>query len=110
MNADKSSNCCTVGLAIILLLGTAIGQGITVSGTVYDEFGDPMIGLNVLLKEDPGQGTSTDLDGKYTIVVPSENTVLLFQYIGYKEQEVVVGAANEGLHVGGGIKDGDQTS
>ncbi|MFT6018121.1 MAG: iron complex outermembrane receptor protein, partial [Saprospiraceae bacterium] len=66
-------------------------QNITISGNVIDEYGDPLIGLSIILKEDQGKGTVTDYEGNYSITVPSESTTLLFQYIGYKEVEIVVG-------------------
>lgn len=64
---------------------------ISVSGTVTDENADPLPGVNVLVKGTTS-GTSTDINGKYTISVPDENTVLVFSFIGYKSQEVQVGA------------------
>ncbi|MFK7806289.1 MAG: SusC/RagA family TonB-linked outer membrane protein [Saprospiraceae bacterium] len=70
-------------------------QDVSVSGTVSDEFGDPLIGLSVLLKADPGVGTVTDFEGKYTLTVPSQSSVLVFQYIGYKTVEQEVGAQRE---------------
>lgn len=36
-------------------------------------------------------GTTTDIDGNYFLEVPSRSTVLVFSYIGFEEQEVVVG-------------------
>lgn len=62
----------------------------TVSGTVTDAEGTPLIGVNVQLK-DSAQGTITDIDGDYTLQVPAENAVLLFSYIGYQKQEIAVG-------------------
>ena len=50
--------------------------------------GEPIIGANILVKGTV-QGTTTDLDGNYTLEVPS-NAVLQFSYIGYLTQEVAV--------------------
>ena len=63
----------------------------TLTGTVVDGATDePLIGVSVRLKNDPGQGTITDIDGKFTIQVTSK-TQLLVTYLGYKEQTVLVG-------------------
>ena len=59
-----------------------------VSGVITDVNGEPIIGANILVKGTV-QGTTTDLDGNYTLEVPS-NAVLQFSYIGYLTQEVTV--------------------
>ena len=61
----------------------------TVIGTVTDEFGDPIIGANIIEKGTTN-GTVTDIDGKFNITT-STDAVLLFSYIGYKSVEVAVG-------------------
>jgi len=82
-----------VSLPILFLLCSFSGTfaQIAVTGSIIDEYGDPMIGVNVVLKEDPAKGTTTDIDGKFEIDIPSEQTNLLFQYLGYKDQEILVG-------------------
>ncbi|MEQ9375347.1 MAG: SusC/RagA family TonB-linked outer membrane protein [Imperialibacter sp.] len=64
---------------------------ITVSGTVKDENGNGFPGVNVILKGS-STGTSTDANGKYSLSVPDDNSVLVFSAIGYATQEVNVGA------------------
>ena len=64
-------------------------QNITVSGTVTDGEGEPLIGASVVEKGSPGNGAVTDLDGRYTISIPSDAT-LSFSYIGYTSQDVAV--------------------
>lgn len=64
-------------------------QQASVSGTVSDEEGLPLPGVNVLLKG-TSTGTTTDADGNYSIVVPADG-VLAFSFIGYETQEVAVG-------------------
>lgn len=49
----------------------------------------PLIGVSVLIK-DSSKGTITDVDGKYNLTVDDLSTTLIFTYIGYKAQEVVV--------------------
>lgn len=63
---------------------------VTVSGKVSDSNGTPLPGVSIQVKG-TNAGTSTDGDGKYTIVVPDENAVLMFSFIGFAAQEVVVG-------------------
>jgi TonB-linked SusC/RagA family outer membrane protein len=63
----------------------------TVTGTVSDNFGDPLPGVTIIIKGTT-QGTSTDLNGEFTIVVENETTVLQFNYIGYEMVEVTPGA------------------
>jgi TonB-linked SusC/RagA family outer membrane protein len=62
---------------------------ITVSGTVVSETGEPMPGVNVILKG-TAIGTSTDSNGKYVIEASVEDAVLVFSFIGYSSQEVIV--------------------
>lgn len=63
---------------------------LTVSGRVVDEQGSPMPGVNVIVKGTT-EGTTTDLDGKYSISVADGNVVLVFSFIGYETTEIVVG-------------------
>lgn len=62
----------------------------TVKGVVSDVTGEPMIGVNIVIKG-TSTGTVTDLDGTYSLQVPNDNVVLVFSYIGYLTSEVVVG-------------------
>lgn len=64
-------------------------RNITVNGVVVDASGEPVIGASVQLKGAAGVGTITDLDGKFTLSVPT-NGVLQISYIGYKTTEVRV--------------------
>ena len=60
-------------------------------GTVTDaSSSDPLVGVSISVKNSPGTGTITDLDGKFSIEV-SNNTELTFSYIGYKQQVLSVG-------------------
>ncbi len=57
------------------------------TGSVVDQSGEPMIGVNVIIKE-TGTGTITDFDGNFTIESKSASSVLKLTYLGYKEVEV----------------------
>lgn len=61
---------------------------ITVSGTIFDEAGETMIGVSVQVKNTK-KGTITDDDGKYSIEAPADAT-LVFSYLGFKGKEIPV--------------------
>lgn len=65
-------------------------QQLSVSGVVTDKLNEPLPGVTIQIKG-TGQGTVTDIDGKYNIVVPSGNATLIFSFIGYQTQEISVG-------------------
>lgn len=60
----------------------------TVTGTVTDSDGQPMVGVNVIEKNTTN-GVVTDMDGRYRITVPG-TAVLVFSYVGSTSQEVAV--------------------
>lgn len=62
---------------------------IDVRGRVVDEKGEPLPGASVKLKG-TSSGVVTDINGQYTISVPDEKAVLVFSFIGFVTQEVVV--------------------
>ncbi len=66
----------------------ALAQNITVTGTVSDNTGEPLIGASVMAKGTT-VGTATDIDGNYTLSV-APDAVLVFSYVGYNTQEVPV--------------------
>lgn len=74
------------------LLGTlnAPVQQIPVTGVVKDETGEPIPGVNILV-EGTTIGVVTDIDGRFSINVPSTSSVLSISYIGYVTQKVTVG-------------------
>lgn len=62
---------------------------VKVTGTVTDETNQPVPGVNVLLKGSSNIGTVTDIEGKYTLNIPKDAT-LIFKFVGYKTTEVAV--------------------
>jgi TonB-linked SusC/RagA family outer membrane protein len=78
--------------ACLFLLFASWGssQVVTVTGTVNDQTGEPLPGVNIRL-EGTNSGTITDADGAYTINVEGAQSVLQFNYIGYAPQSVTVG-------------------
>ena len=80
----------SVVLMLMLSAGFVQAQDVQVSGTVLDETGVPLPGVSILLKGTT-RGTTTDLDGKYSIAAPSSG-VLVFSFIGYTNMEETVGS------------------
>ncbi|WP_255297367.1 SusC/RagA family TonB-linked outer membrane protein [Anaerophaga thermohalophila] len=62
----------------------------SVQGTVTDSYGDPLPGVNIIIKGTT-TGTVTDMDGNYNLTVNDiQNDVLVFRFIGFADQEVPV--------------------
>lgn len=61
----------------------------TLSGLILDETDSPVIGANVYVKNSPGVGAVTDIDGKFNIKA-NKNEVLVISYLGYKQVEYLV--------------------
>ena len=61
-------------------------QAKKVTGTVTDAKGEPLLGVNVVVKGTTN-GTITDLDGKYSLEV-EPNSILVVSYIGYVSQQI----------------------
>lgn len=79
-------------LSLLLLLFTTLtmAQTINVSGVVKDaRSGESLPGVNVIVKNTT-KGTFTDFDGHFTIDGITANDLLVFSYVGYKNQEVRV--------------------
>jgi len=81
-------------LALVLgLLSFAAMAQRTVTGKVTDVKGEPLIGASVQVKGS-SSGSVTDLDGSYSISVPSGEQTLVFSYTGYVTKEVLTTATN----------------
>ncbi|MCF8336127.1 MAG: SusC/RagA family TonB-linked outer membrane protein [Bacteroidales bacterium] len=68
-------------------------QQVTVTGSVTDNQGNPLPGVNIVV-EGTTTGTTTDMDGNYSIEVPADAT-LVFSFVGYQEQSIDVGGREE---------------
>ncbi len=88
-------------LGLLMMISTALfAQTKTISGTVKDSrTGETLPAVNVFLREDPTRGTATDFDGKYSLSVPAEATLLIFKSVGYEEKEVALGSGNQILNL-----------
>lgn len=90
---DKLQRLFLVALFSVLAIG-AHAQSKTVSGTVIDQTGEPVIGANVIVKGTTN-GVITDLDGKFTLTNVPNNGTISVSFIGYKDQEIsVAGKSN----------------
>lgn len=58
-----------------------------VRGRVVDTTGETLIGVNVIVKG-TSQGTVSDINGEFSLPVPSSNSTLIFSYVGFVEQEI----------------------
>lgn len=82
-------------LLLIFLSSMGLNAQKKVSGLVTSaEDGSAMPGVSILIKGTQS-GTVSGLDGKYSLTVPNDNTVLVFSFIGKETQEVTVGNKTE---------------
>ena len=76
---------CTVLAGLFFFTGVLSAQDRTITGTVVDEYGEPLIGAGVVVEGNASIGVITDFDGKYTITVPASATALHFSCLGQKD-------------------------
>ena len=75
----------------IFLAADSLAQAVVISGTVTSgEDNSGLPGTNIIIKGTTS-GTISDLDGKYTLEVPSRESILIFSSVGFKTQEIPVG-------------------
>ena len=68
---------------------TMVSQKRLVTGVVLDSQGEPVVGANVFEKGEKTNGTITDIDGKFSLNV-SDNATLVVSFVGFKNQEIAV--------------------
>ncbi len=80
----------TIFLALLLFAGfTAMAQ-MQISGTVTGADGLSIPGASVVVKGNATIGTTTDIDGKFTLTVPSDTEALIFSFVGMVVQEQLI--------------------
>ena len=79
---------CLVLFTMLFISVSAFAQK-TVTGTVVDNYGEPIIGANVVVKGSQ-EGTITDADGNFSLKNVSDNATLKVSFMGYMVQEVSV--------------------
>ena len=77
-------------ITLFAFAAQSMGQGKNITGQVVDALNESMPGVNVQVKGTTN-GTITNIDGKFSISVPNSKSVLIFTFIGYSKQEIVVG-------------------
>jgi len=96
-------------LIMLIYLTAAIhtflaGQKTSISGRVTDEFNEPVIGANIMIK-DTYQGTTTDLDGSFILLATfSGEKRIVITYLGYEPIEKLIEPTTDGQHNIGTIK------
>ncbi|MDN4165810.1 TonB-dependent receptor [Cytophagales bacterium LB-30] len=79
--------------ACLLMLGTAFPAHAQseriISGIITGENDSPLPGVNVIVKGTT-LGTTSDIDGRYSLNVPATATTLLFSYVGYLTEEISI--------------------
>ena len=98
VNMQRMSNQVKNMRIVLLMLFAALSlsvsaQTITLKGNVKDATGEPIIGASVVEKGNTSNGTITDLDGNFSLKVPSKANVII-SYIGMKTQDVAVKGQN----------------
>lgn len=63
---------------------------IKVTGVVTDAKGESIIGANVVVKGNPTIGAITNMEGRYEVMLPSDDVILLVSYLGYNTEEIKV--------------------
>jgi len=83
----------TIFLAFLLFVGFSAQAQMQISGKVTGaEDGLSIPGVSVVVKNNTTIGTTTDIEGKYSLSVPGNAEVLVFSFVGMKTQEVFINA------------------
>ncbi len=79
-------------LVMALILNIEVYAQTTVNGLVIDSNREPVIGASVLVKGTT-TGAATDFDGRFTLKVPDENSILVISYVGCETREIAANSA-----------------
>lgn len=91
MNVIRSLRLASIASLLVLLFTTvAQAQTVTVTGTVTDTSGEPVIGATVAVVGVPGKGATADLDGNFTIPAVPVGATLRVSFVGMKTQEITL--------------------
>ncbi|TVQ66448.1 MAG: TonB-dependent receptor [Balneolaceae bacterium] len=82
-------------LLAVILFGATKADAQTVRGTVVDdETGETLIGVNIML-HGTNIGTTTDINGEYSLTVPEREGTLVFRYVGFVTQRIEIDGREE---------------
>ena len=90
----------TIIISLLVLFNVALraqNGKITMAGSVMTETGEEIIGASVVVKQNQGYGTVTDIDGRFRLTNLSKGQTLVFSYIGYDTHEVRINNTEERL-------------
>ena len=88
--SNKMKNMRAFLLSLLAVISLSVSaQNVTVKGTVTDKTGETVIGASVVQKGNTSNGTITDIDGNFSLSVPS-NATLVISYVGMTTQEIAV--------------------
>ena len=75
-------------LVLLSLMSAGVQAGV-IKGKIKDaQTGEEIIGASVIVKEDPGKGTVTGLDGSFNLSVNRDKYTLVCSYVGYESQTI----------------------
>lgn len=78
-------------LMLMMFTGNVLAQKISVTGKVTDASdSSPLFGVSIGIAG-TAAGTISDPDGNFKLEVPSKESVIMFSFVGYKPQKIVVG-------------------
>jgi TonB-linked SusC/RagA family outer membrane protein len=79
-----------VSLMLFFIGLNLMAQGKRIEGTIVDSKNEPLIGVNVTVKDKPGVGVITSVDGKFSITVDNANAELVISFLGMETQTINV--------------------
>ena len=97
-NITRRSVCMLWILLLTVFTLSAQQQTYTIKGTVYDETGETLPGVTAYLKNRVSVGTTTDVNGEFTIRA-DRGEVIVFTYIGYEKIEFMVTEEKQNLEI-----------
>ena len=75
---------------LFLLSAISIAQNISISGSVTDESGEPIIGATISPKGNGQGGTVTNIEGKFSLSISTKTKTIVVSYIGMKPVELEI--------------------
>jgi iron complex outermembrane receptor protein len=87
----------TILLTITCLSSYAVAQEGTLFGKVVDQSNEPLVGATIIFRGDVTRGTTTDLEGNYTLKLPVGMQTLIYRYTNMVTDTVQVDIPNQGI-------------
>lgn len=85
-------------MLLLLTITATFAESISVTGSIIDKDGQPMIGSTVVENQNPTNGSVSDLDGNFKITAPKGST-LTVSMIGYESEQIVVGSTTTPISI-----------